>query len=99
MVRISLTPLGNSDEFLPKAMPKNQQTGEIKLKNFFNQELEKISLVVMGDQDHVFFEAARKFVNVHSQKAKLVIFEQCGHICNIEQYELFNKTTLAFLKS
>jgi len=69
------------------------------LKNFFNQELEKISLVVMGDQDHVFFEAARRFVNVHSQKARLVIFEQCGHICNIEQYELFNKTTLAFLKS
>ena len=69
------------------------------LKSFFNKELEKISLVVMGDQDHVFFKAARKFVDTHSSKAKLVIFEKCGHICNIEQYELFNKTTLAFLRA
>ena len=66
------------------------------LKNFFDQELEKISLVAMGDEDHVFFEAARQFVN-HHQKAKLVIFEKCGHICNIDQYEQFNQTVLQFL--
>ena len=66
------------------------------LKNFFDKELEKLSLVAMGDEDHVFFKAAQKFVN-HHKKASLVIFEQCGHICNIEQYEQFNNTVLNFL--
>lgn len=66
------------------------------LKNFFNRELEKFSLVVMGEEDHVFFKAARRFTNVH-HKASLVIFERCGHICNIEQYEQFNDTVLSFL--
>ncbi len=67
------------------------------LRNFFKGEIQSISLVVMGDQDHVFFEAAKKFVAHHKNKAQLVIFEKCGHICNIEQYEKFNQTALSFL--
>jgi len=67
------------------------------LKNFFKRELRSISLVVMGDEDHVFFEAAKRFVAHHHHKAQLVIFEKCGHICNIEEYEKFNRAALAFL--
>jgi len=67
------------------------------LKDYFRKELQSISLVVMGDEDHVFFEAAKKFVAHHRQMAQLVIFEQCGHICNIEAYEQFNQTVLSFL--
>lgn len=67
------------------------------LKNYFRKELQSISLIVMGDEDHVFFEAAKKFVAHHKQKAQLVIFEHCGHICNIEEYEKFNQTVLSFL--
>lgn len=66
------------------------------LRSFFDRELEKVSLVAMGDQDHVFFEAAKKFAN-HHQKARLVVFEQCGHVCNIEKAEEFNRAALAFL--
>lgn len=66
------------------------------LKNFFNRELGKISLVVMGSEDHVFFQAAHRFTTTHD-KARLVTFESCGHICNIEQYERFNDTVLSFL--
>ncbi|MEN0005778.1 MAG: alpha/beta hydrolase [Bacteroidota bacterium] len=69
------------------------------LKNFFNRELQTLSLVVMGEEDHVFFKAAQKFVNKHSHMARIVIFEKCGHICNIEQYDRFNKAALAFLRS
>jgi pimeloyl-ACP methyl ester carboxylesterase len=69
------------------------------LKSFFNRELKKLSLVVMGEEDHVFFKAAQKFVNKHEQMANLVIFEKCGHICNIEQHDRFNQTVLAFLRS
>lgn len=66
------------------------------LRSFFDQNLEKFSLIAMGDQDHVFFKAAKKFVR-HHQKAQLVIFEKCGHICNIEKYEEFNVKALMFL--
>lgn len=67
------------------------------LKDFFRRELQSLSLVVMGDEDHVFFEAAKKFVSRHQRMAQLVIFEQCGHICNIDEYEKFNQTVLSFL--
>lgn len=66
------------------------------LSRFFNRELRNLSLVVMGDQDHVFFKAAKRFAQTH-QRAQLVIVEKCGHVCNIEQYETFNQTALAFL--
>ena len=60
------------------------------------RELKTLSLVAMGAEDHVFFQAARRFANTHA-KAHLVIFDKCGHICNIEQYEEFNQTALSFL--
>ncbi|NBC08617.1 MAG: alpha/beta fold hydrolase [Bacteroidetes bacterium] len=66
------------------------------LKRFFQRELRNISLVVMGDQDHVFFRAAERFAKTH-QQAKLVIIEHCGHVCNIEQWEQFNQAALEFL--
>ncbi|MEQ8705949.1 MAG: alpha/beta hydrolase [Phaeodactylibacter sp.] len=66
------------------------------LSRFFNRELRNLSLVVMGDQDHVFFKAAQRFAQTH-QRAQLVIVEQCGHVCNIEQHETFNRTALDFL--
>lgn len=67
------------------------------LHRFFNKELQKISLVIMGDQDHVFLKAAIRFAQTHPS-ARLVILEKCGHICNIEQYQRFNQEALAFLK-
>ncbi len=67
------------------------------LRNFYNRELEKLSLVVMGEQDYVFNKAARRFVARH-QKASMAIIEKCGHVVNIEQYERFNQLALAFLR-
>ena len=67
------------------------------LRSFFKRELQSMSLVVMGEEDHVFVKAAEKFARTH-HRAQLVIFEKCGHICNIEQYERFNQIVLAFLK-
>lgn len=66
------------------------------LRRFFDRELRHLSLVVMGGQDHIFLPAAQRFTAVHP-KAQLTIFEQCGHVCNIEQYERFNRVALDFL--
>ncbi|MCO6476717.1 MAG: alpha/beta fold hydrolase [Phaeodactylibacter sp.] len=67
------------------------------LRNFYNRELEKLSLVVMGEQDHVFNGAAQRFVARH-RKATMAIIEKCGHVVNIEQHERFNQLALAFLR-
>ena len=56
-----------------------------------------LSLVVMGDQDHVFLGAAQKFARVH-KNVDLTVLDKCGHICNIENHLIFNERALAFLK-
>lgn len=67
------------------------------LRRFYGRELRKLSLVIMGEQDHVFNGAARRFVARH-QKARIALIEKCGHVVNIEQHERFNQTVLAFLR-
>ena len=67
------------------------------LDEYFYEKLKKVSLVVMGAEDHVFFKAAKRFVE-KQEKASLVVFEKCGHICNIEQWQRFNEVALKFLQ-
>lgn len=67
-----------------------------KLKEYFYRPVEKASLVVMGDQDHVFFKAARQFVAIQDQ-VMMEVMEGCGHVCNIEQPKEFNQLALEFL--
>ena len=66
------------------------------LDEYFHRMLKKWSLLFMGAEDHVFFKAARRFVE-KQEKAKLVVIEKCGHICNIEQWQRFNAEALRFL--
>ncbi len=67
------------------------------LDEYFHRQMKKLSLVVMGAEDHVFFKAARRFVD-RQEKATLVAIEKCGHICNIEQWQRFNAEALRFLR-
>ncbi len=66
------------------------------LDQYFHRQLKKVSLIVMGDEDHVFFKAAKKFA-ARQEKVTLVVFEKCGHICNVEQWQKFNQEALRFL--
>ncbi len=66
------------------------------LREYFDQQVGKLSLVVMGAEDHVFHDAAHRFVE-RQCNATLVVIERCGHICNIEQAERFNRAVLSFL--
>jgi len=67
------------------------------LREYFYKPVEKLSLVVMGEEDHVFLGAAQKFAKVH-KNVNLTILDKCGHICNIENHLGFNKRALEFLK-
>ena len=56
----------------------------------------KKGLVVMGDQDHLFFKAAERFTQIQ-RNMRLCVIETCGHVCSIEAPELFNELVLQFL--
>ena len=66
------------------------------LKRYFRQPLATPSLVVMGSQDHVFLQAAKEYADKHAH-AQLKVIDQCGHICNIEKPEDFNRLVMDFL--
>ncbi len=67
------------------------------LNRFYHQKLDFETLVVMGAQDYVFLKAARDFVK-QQPPAQLQVIPQAGHICNIDQPEIFNHQALQFLQ-
>jgi pimeloyl-ACP methyl ester carboxylesterase len=67
------------------------------VKDVMSRHVAKPSLVVMGDQDHIFFKAAQQFAEEH-RNVRLSVIENCGHVCSIEAPELFNELVLKFLK-
>lgn len=67
-----------------------------KLNTYFNIPMKVPTLMIMGSQDFAFLEESidytKKFpfINLH-------ILPRCGHVCNIEQADEFNKKSLNFL--
>jgi pimeloyl-ACP methyl ester carboxylesterase len=56
------------------------------------------TLFVMGSEDYMFLEPIKQVVK-DQKNAVLQIIEECGHVVNVEQPTIFNKTVLAYLKS
>ncbi|PYZ98128.1 beta-ketoadipate enol-lactone hydrolase [Alteribacter lacisalsi] len=54
-------------------------------------------LYVSGSEDHMFLKGIRRHVK-KEELADLEIINNCGHVCNIEQPDTFNKKATAFLK-
>lgn len=75
-------------------------TSEINpLLKFFRQKAIDIpSLYMMGEQDYLFLPAVRKISETHKE-AKLFILENCGHVVNVEQPNVFNTKVIEFIKS
>lgn len=63
------------------------------LENYKYSKSHIKKIFIMGDQDHVFLPTIKKFV----PKEDIVIFKNCGHICNIDSFENFNNLALNFL--
>lgn len=74
-------------------------TMELKpiLRLFEERDVGIPTLYLMGDEDHMFLPAARNLARKHSRSALRVI-ERCGHVCNIQEPELFNRFSLEFLR-
>ncbi|MEI7510010.1 MAG: alpha/beta hydrolase [Flavobacterium sp.] len=75
-------------------------TAEINpiLKWFRQQELNIPTFYVMGEEDYMFLPSVRKVVESHYKSSKLFIIEKCGHVVNVEQYEIFNKQVISFIQ-
>ena len=54
------------------------------------------SLYIMGDEDYVFLEPVKRLVKLQPS-SRLVILEESGHVCNVDQFQKFNEVSLRFL--
>jgi pimeloyl-ACP methyl ester carboxylesterase len=76
-------------------------TAEINpiLKWFRQVELGIPTLYVMGKEDYMFLPSVRKVVEKHYKSSQLFVIEQCGHVVNVEQPDVFNKNVISFIQT
>ncbi len=67
------------------------------IKEYVGRQIDTPCLVVMGDQDHIFFRSAKIFAE-NQENVKLSVIKGCGHVVSIESPKLFNKIASDFLK-
>ncbi len=68
------------------------------LRYFREKELPIPTLYVMGSEDYLFLPPVRKVVAEHKQ-SHLEVIDKCGHVCNVEQPNAFNRLSIKFLKN
>lgn len=75
-------------------------TSEINpLLHFFRTTAINIpTFYIMGEEDHLFLPSIKKVVETHL-KATLFIIENCGHVVNIEQAQIFNQKSIQFIEN
>lgn len=54
-------------------------------------------LYIMGDQDYMFLGPVKEDT-LKDKAARLHIIKECGHVCNIEKHDEFNRIALQFFK-
>ena len=67
------------------------------LKRFWKQEIRFPVLVAMGKEDYIFLPRARSFSR-HRGNVHLIEIPGAGHICNIDSPDIFNKSSIGFIK-
>ena len=73
---------------------------EIKdnLQEFLIKEASAPVLYLMGDRDHMFLPMVSNLVKKHFN-SRLEVIDNSGHVCNIDQPEVFNRRSIEFIKS
>jgi len=67
------------------------------LKLFRNVELPIPTLYIMGEEDHMFLPSVQQLMQKHVNHSRLVVFENCGHVVNVDEPERFNTEVFQFL--
>jgi pimeloyl-ACP methyl ester carboxylesterase len=75
-------------------------TDEIRhnLKEFLVKEASAPVLYIMGERDHMFLPMVTDLVKKHFN-SKLEVIRNSGHVCNIDQPDVFNQRSIQFIKS
>lgn len=68
------------------------------LKYFNEREVQKPVLYLMGDQDYMFLPQVMRLVSNQSNSF-LKIIPDSGHVCNVEQADIFNRLSLEFISA
>ncbi|HSO84977.1 MAG TPA: alpha/beta hydrolase [Draconibacterium sp.] len=77
-----------------------KMSNEIKdnLQEFLIKEASAPVLYIMGDGDHMFLPMVTNLVKKHIN-SKLEIIRNSGHVCNLDQPEVFNERAIEFINS
>ncbi|MCK3686360.1 alpha/beta hydrolase [Maribellus sp. YY47] len=77
-----------------------RMSSEIKqnLQEFLIKEASAPVLYIMGDRDHMFLPMVSNLVKKHFN-SKLEVIRNSGHVCNIDQPDIFNEHSIRFIKS
>jgi pimeloyl-ACP methyl ester carboxylesterase len=75
-------------------------SGEIRdnLKEFLVKEASAPVLYLMGERDHMFLPMVSNLVEKHLN-SKLEVIRNSGHVCNLDQPEVFNERSIQFIKT
>ena len=57
------------------------------------------TLYIMGNEDYMFLPSVRKVVERHFKTSKLLVIENCGHVVNVEKWEIFNLEVIKYIRS
>ncbi|MDX1283716.1 MAG: alpha/beta hydrolase [Draconibacterium sp.] len=68
------------------------------LHEFIIKEASAPVLYLMGDRDHMFLPMVSNLVKKHFN-SHLEVITNSGHVCNIDQPEVFNERSIRFIKS
>lgn len=73
-------------------------TSEINplLRFFRSVDINIPTLYVMGQEDYLFLPSIRKVVDKHLS-AELLVIENCGHVVNVEQPQVFNSSVIDYI--
>lgn len=67
------------------------------LQNMREREIPVPTLFIMGEEDYMFLPAIQAFIG-QKKYSNLVTIKDCGHVCNVDQPEIFNVTAINFIK-
>jgi pimeloyl-ACP methyl ester carboxylesterase len=67
------------------------------LKFYREKEVTIPTLYVMGEEDYMFLPGVNEVVSSHSN-SWLSVIPDSGHVCNVDQPELFNKVSISFIQ-
>ncbi len=68
------------------------------LRFFREKEMPVPTLYLMGEEDHLFLPPVKALVKQHAYSI-LKIIEDSGHVCNVDQPDVFNQLSIDFIQS